>query len=265
MVFRTLYQPYKWLVVLPLFIISTVCFILAGMVIVFLCGSDAANRITGWRWARFNSSIVPVRVTVRGREHVTPGQSYIVVANHESHFDIFVLWGNLRMDARWVMKKELRRIPLFGLAGKLGGNIYIERGYTKAAYEDLEQARKMLVDGVSLIMFPEGSRSRDGKLGRFRKGAFVLSRNLGIPLLPVSLVGTRSILPPGTLNLLPGHVTVFIHEPVPVEGYSDENLDSLISTVQTAIQRGIDTAVSAAGNGSGKAPEDAVVMKPNRA
>ena len=239
-VLHIIYQPYKWLIYVPLLILSTVFFIVLGVFIILLSGPDAANRIAGAGWARFNCFIAPVRVNVVGRGNIVEKQSYVVVANHQSLFDIFVLWGFLGIDTRWVMKKELRKVPLFGLAGKLGGNIYIDRSDRKGAYESLKEAGNILVEGVSLIMLPEGTRSRDGKLREFRKGAFVMSVDLGIPLLPVSIVGTRHILPPGTLNLFPGRATLVIHEPVAAEGYGEENLDVLISKVRSVIQEGIE-------------------------
>jgi 1-acyl-sn-glycerol-3-phosphate acyltransferase len=239
-VLHIIYQPYKWLIYLPLFVLSTVFFITFGIFIILLSGPDVANRIAGAGWARFNCFMTPVRMNVVGRGNIVEKQSYVVVANHQSAFDIFVLWGFLGIDTRWVMKKELRKIPLFGLAGKLGGNIYIDRSDRKGAYESLKEARNILVDGVSLIMLPEGTRSRDGKLREFRKGAFVMSVDLGIPLLPVSIVDTRHILPPGTLNLFPGRATLVIHEPVAAEGYDEENLDGLILKVRSVIQEGIE-------------------------
>jgi 1-acyl-sn-glycerol-3-phosphate acyltransferase len=235
-----LYQPYKWLIFIPLFVLSTVFFIFLGIVIIFLSGPDAANRIAGRAWARFNCFITPLKVDVIGRENVIEHQSYVVVANHQSSFDIFVLWGFLGIDTRWVMKKELRKVPLFGLAGKLGGNIYIDRSEKKGAYERLKDARKILVNGVSLIMLAEGTRSRDGNLREFKKGAFVMSLDLGMPLLPVSIVDTKYILPSGTYDLFPGRVTLVIHEPVSSEGYDEGNLDALILKVRGVIQEGIE-------------------------
>ena len=239
-VFHILYQPYKWLIFIPLFVLSTIFFIFLGIVIIFLSGPDAANRIAGRGWARFNCFITPIKVDVIGRENIVAHQSYVVVANHQSLFDIFLLWGFLGIDTRWVMKKELRKVPLFGLAGKLGGNIYIDRSDKKGAYERLKEARKIMVNGVSLIMLPEGTRSRDGKLREFKKGAFVMALDTGIPLLPVSIVDTRHILPPGTLNLFPGRATLVIHEPVAAEEYDEENLDVLILKVRSVIQEGIE-------------------------
>ena len=234
-----IYQPYKWLIFAPLFVISTVFFITLGIFIILLSGPDVANRIAGAGWARFNCFITPMRVNVVGRGNIVKKQSYVVVANHQSSFDIFVLWGFLGIDARWVIKKELRKIPLFGFAGKLGGNIYIDRSDKKGAYENLKEAGKILVNGVSIVMLPEGTRSRNGNLREFKKGAFIMSLDLGIPILPVSIVDTKHILPPGTLNLFPGRTTMVIHEPVSGEGYNEENLDGFILKVQTVIQEGI--------------------------
>ena len=239
-VFRIIYQPYKWLIFVPLFVLSTVFFITLGIVIIFLSGPDAANRIAGWGWARFNCFITPMPVIVVGREHIAKKQSYVIVANHQSFFDIFVLWGFLGIDARWVMKKELRNVPLFGLAGKLGGNIYIDRSDKKGAYERLKEARKILVNGVSLIMLAEGTRSRDGNLREFKKGAFVMALDLGIPLLPVSIVDTKYVLPSGTYDLSPGRATLVIHEPISGEGYDEGTLDELILKVRGVIKEGIE-------------------------
>jgi len=239
-VFHIIYQPYKWLIFIPLFLLSTVFFITLGIVIIFLSGPDAANRIAGWAWARFNCFITPMRVRVVGREHIFKKQSYVIVANHQSFFDIFVLWGFLGIDTRWVMKKELQKVPLFGLAGKLGGNIYIDRSDKKRAYERLKEARKIMVNGVSLIMLPEGTRSQDGNLREFKKGAFVMALDLGIPLLPVSIVDTKYILPSRTYDLFPGRATLVIHEPISGEGYDEGNLDDLILKVRDVIQEGIE-------------------------
>jgi len=239
-VFHIIYQPYKWLVFIPLLVLSTVFFIVLGILIIFLSGPDAANRIAGWGWARFNCFITPIKVDVIGRENVIEHQSYIVVANHQSLFDIFVLWGFLGIDTRWVMKKELRNVPLFGLAGKLGGNIYIDRSDKTGAYERLKEARKILINGVSLIMLAEGTRSRDGNLREFKKGAFVMSLDLGMPLLPVSIVDTKYILPSGTYDLFPGRVKLVIHEPLSSEGYDEGNLDALILKVRGITQEGIE-------------------------
>jgi 1-acyl-sn-glycerol-3-phosphate acyltransferase len=113
---RLLYQPYKWLVFLPLLLLSTCFFVALGVILIILFDDRAANRIAGVWWARFNASITPMRVTVIGRENIARDQSYIVASNHLSSYDIFVLFGWLGIDLKWVIKKELRKYPVFGYA-----------------------------------------------------------------------------------------------------------------------------------------------------
>ena len=235
-----LYQPYKWLVFAPLLVISTCFFVGLGILVIVFFDDRAANRTTGAWWSRFNGFITPMQVTVLGRENVQKGQSYIVVANHKSLYDIFVLFGWLKMDLKWVIKKELRTFPVFGYAAEKGGNILIDRSNTKEAYESLERARQKMSGGTSIIILPEGTRSRNGELQEFKKGAFWLAQQLGLPVLPVTIIGTRSILPPDTLDLFPGRAFMKIHEPVDIRAYDGSSIDRLIADVRNTIARGME-------------------------
>lgn len=235
-----LYQPYKWLLFLPLLILSTCFFVGVGVIIIFILNDRVANRTTGVWWARFNSFITPMLVSVLGREHIKKKQSYIVVSNHQSHYDIFVLYGWLGIDLKWVIKKELRRVPVFGYAAEKGGNVLIDRSNPKEAYADLERARSRITGGTSLIILPEGTRSRDGSLGEFKKGAFQIALDLGLPILPVSITGTRRILPPGTFDLFPGRAVMRIHEPVEASRYDRSSMERLIAEVRERIRKGIE-------------------------
>ncbi|MDI6831982.1 MAG: lysophospholipid acyltransferase family protein [Actinomycetota bacterium] len=239
-ILRLLYQPYKWLVFLPLFVLSTCFFVGLGVVFIFLFDDRVANRTTGVWWARFNAFITPMRVKVIGKENVQKGQSYIVCSNHQSSYDIFVLFGWLGIDLKWVIKKELRAYPVFGYAVEKGGNIVIDRSNPREAYKSLEKARQKIAGGTSIIMLPEGTRSRTGELGEFKKGAFVLARDLDLPILPVSIIGTRKILPPKTLDLFPGRAIMKIHPPVDVNLYANEPLEKLIHDVREIIRAGME-------------------------
>jgi 1-acyl-sn-glycerol-3-phosphate acyltransferase len=239
-ILRLLYQPYKWLVFAPLLVLSTGFFVGLGIVIIFLFDDTVANRTTGVWWARFNSYITPMRVTVVGRENITKNQSYIVASNHQSSYDIFVLFGWLGIDLKWVIKKELRRYPVFGYAVEKGGNIVIDRSNKKEAYESLQKAKHKTTNGTSIIMLPEGTRSRTGQLGEFKKGTFWLAQQLNLPILPITIQNTRNILPPKTLDLFPGRATMKIHQPVDLNHYDGDSLDKLIADVRNIIQKGLD-------------------------
>lgn len=236
-----LYQPYKWLIYGPLLVVSTCFFVGLGVIVIILFDDRMANRTTGVWWSRFNCFMTPMRVKVVGRENVRKNQSYIVVSNHQSLFDIFVLFGWLNIDLKWVIKKELRSFPVFGYAAEKGGNILIDRSNPKEAYRSLERARQKCTGGTSLIILPEGTRSRTGELGEFKKGAFWLAQQLDLPILPVSIAGTRSILPPDTLDLFPGRAVMRIHEPVDVKRYVGLPPDELIKDVRDVIAKGLET------------------------
>lgn len=235
-----IYTIYTWFVVVPLLILSTILFVSLGVIVVILFDDTVANRTTGVWWARFNSFITPIHVTVLGRGNVKPGQSYVVVSNHQSSYDIFVLYGWLGIDIKWVMKKELRKIPVFGFAGKMGGNIYIDRSSPTSAYASLQEAKKKLASGTSVIILAEGTRSKTGEIGPFKKGAFILATDLGMPILPVSISGTRSILPPQTLRLFPGRAVMEIHRPIPVSPEDKNNIGELMEQTRAIIQSGFE-------------------------
>jgi 1-acyl-sn-glycerol-3-phosphate acyltransferase len=233
-----IYQVYVWVIVIPLLILSTVFFVSLGVLFVILFDDKVANRTTGVWWARFNSCITPMHVTVIGRDNIREGESYIVVSNHQSSYDIFLLYGWLGIDIKWVMKKELRKVPVFGFAGKMGGNIYIDRSSPKAAYTSLKDAKKKLVEGTSVIILPEGTRSKTGEIGVFKKGAFVLATDLEMPILPISISGTRSILPPKTVKLFPGRAVMEIQKPIYVSQKDRDNIEDLIERTKKVITSG---------------------------
>ncbi len=224
---RLLYQPYKFLVLIPLTVLATCFFVLLGVIIVFLFNDRVAHRTTGVWWSRFISCITPIRVKVIGRENIEKGRSYMVVANHQSQYDILVLYGWLGINIKWVMKSELRKVPVFGYAGEKGGNIYVDRSSPEALRRTLDGARSKIVGGTSIIMLPEGTRTRTGALGEFRNGAFVIARELNLPVLPVTITGTRRILPPGGWNVFPGTALMTIHPAIETAGYGEDRLDKL--------------------------------------
>jgi 1-acyl-sn-glycerol-3-phosphate acyltransferase len=239
-VLHLLYQPYKYLVFGPLLGISTCFFVGLGAIMLLFTSDRVVNRTVLVWWARFLCFMTPARVTVLGRENSKEGQSYVVVSNHQSEFDALLLIGWLKFEIKWVMKTELRKFPVFGWAAEKGGQILIDRSNPEAAYKSLESAKDKLAGGVSIAVLAEGTRSRTGHLGEFKKGAFWLAKHLDLPILPVTICNTIHILPPKTLDLFPGRAIMKIHEPIDVSGYPEESFDRLISDVQNVIQTGLD-------------------------
>ncbi|MEQ9063577.1 MAG: lysophospholipid acyltransferase family protein [Vicingaceae bacterium] len=230
-----LYQPYKWLVFVPLLGISGMVLAIFAIFLAIFVSPSLGNTWGGISWARFSSFFTPMWVNVSGIENIDRNQSYIVVSNHQSHFDIFVIYGWLKMDMKWVMKKELRKIPFIGYACEKVGHIIVDRSDRAAAIQAIEKAKKNIVNGTSVMFFPEGTRSKDGAIGVFKKGAFVLALQLGLPILPITINGTRKILPSGSLDLLPGRAEAIVHPAVDTSVYTEKNMAELISKVRDII------------------------------
>jgi len=234
-----LYQPYKWLVYIPFFGLSTLIFGAIAVTLAFLINARVASYIGGAIWARLNIWMVPISVTVSGRENIDIKQSYVVIANHQSAFDIFVLYGFLDIDFKWVMKHELRKLPGIGIGCEKVGHIFIDRSDHESALKMLNTAKEKIVNGTSIIFFPEGTRSSDGIIRDFKKGAFKMALDLDLPILPVTIIGTKEILPNKTLNLFPGKALMKIHEPISVKNYSDENINELIKKAREIMVKDI--------------------------
>lgn len=242
---RLLYLLYTWLVFTPLLVLDTVLF---GLLCLLLAPFLSPRRVgfsTAVPWARLGLLFSWVRVRVHGLEHIDPRQSYVVVANHLSLFDIWVLYGHLRMDLRWVAKKEVFYIPIIGICCVALGHVFVDRSNHQRAMASLEKARQRIVRGTSILFFPEGTRSRTGALRPFKKGAFHLARDLDLPILPVSIIGTREILPSDTARLTPGReVTLVIHAPI---GAGSQDAEALAALSHAAIQSALPLAPQASG------------------
>ena len=231
---RILYQPYKWLIFGPLLVCTTFLFGALALLGTALTGPKFGS-VFGVLWARVNSLVTPMLVETRGRENIDKTQSYVIISNHQSQYDIFVLYGWLGIDFKWVMKQELRKVPALGIACEKIGHIFIDRSNTTAALKSLSEAKSKIVNGTSVIFFPEGTRSRDGRLGKFKKGAFRMALDLGIPILPVTISGTRAILPTQSINLFPGRAHMTIHPPMDISGYDTKTLKALMDKTRDII------------------------------
>jgi 1-acyl-sn-glycerol-3-phosphate acyltransferase len=236
-----LYQPYKWLVYIPFLVVSTLTFGAIAVILSTLVNQKIGSFIGGAVWSRLNGYMTPIFVKVLGKENIDKYQSYVIVPNHQSHFDVFVLYGWLGIDFKWVLKQELRKVPGLGIGCEKVGHIFIDRSNHEKAIASINAARKKIVNGTSVIFFPEGTRQTSGRLGEFKKGAFKFAIDMGLPLLPVTIINTNKILPPHTMNLLPGKATMIIHPKIDTAGYDDANIDELMEKTRASIQSGIDT------------------------
>ncbi len=196
------------------------------------------------RWAERIAGHTKIELTVRGREHLDDGATFLVMSNHQSHYDIPVLFHAVGPNIRMITKKELFRIPVFGPALREAGFISIDRQNRASAMESLDVARRLLASGTHVWIAPEGTRSRDGSLLPFKKGGFNLALDSGLPVLPVTLDGTRHMLPADAARSSRGaRVRVTFHPPIDPKPYAElprkEGRDRLIHDVREAIARAL--------------------------
>lgn len=166
-------------------------------------------------WAPGALRFMGARMDVRGLDRVDFSESYLFVANHTSQLDIPLLFAALPVPLRFLAKEELRRVPLVGRFIAAMGMVFVDRGDSQAARGSIDQLASLLASGMALMAFPEGTRSRDGELGRFKTGAFVGAIKSGRAVVPIFIEGADTILPAGSLRARPGRVVVTIGTPVP--------------------------------------------------
>lgn len=211
-----------------------------GVVVVAPFSPRAASRWFGGMWGRGLLRAVPARVRVSGLENIDPSVPYVIVANHLSLIDIPTLYGWLPLDLKWIMKKEVRKIPLIGPATAMLGHVFLDRGDHVAAVRALEAMKTKLQPGTSILFFPEGTRSRSGRLQAFRMGAFHMARDLEIGILPVSICGSDRILTPDTLDLHPGSLRLIVHPAINVAEVRTASAEALRDRVRETIAGALD-------------------------
>ncbi len=183
---------------------------------------------------------IGVKPEVHGLEHIAPDRPYIYAANHQSFFDIFVLLAVLPPTVRFLAKIELFAIPLFGQALSRAGSLPVDRSNRQAAMKSIDRAARAVREGGSIIIFPEGTRATTPELLPFKKGGFVLAIKSGQPIVPVSLSGSRFIMPRGGRRVRSGPLRVVFGQPIPTDTYKTKTKDALMSLLQEVIEANYD-------------------------
>jgi 1-acyl-sn-glycerol-3-phosphate acyltransferase len=195
---------------------------------------NMAHRV-GNIWARMLLAVANTKVEIIGAENVLIGKPQIFMANHQSDFDVLIVLAHLPGQFRWIVKKELFQIPIFGRAMQSAGYIEIDREDREKAMMSIDKAAMKIREGKSVMSFPEGTRSKDGKIKPFKHGMFYLAIKSGVPIVPISIIGAGEIMPKRSLHIKPGRITLVIDKPIDVSGYSIENRQELIDKVQNVI------------------------------
>ena len=218
------YKLYQLFIALPLLLMATVLTAAATIVGCALGEAKTWGYYPAMLWSRLMCWGMLLPVEVEGRELLDEKQSYVFVANHQGPYDIFLVYGFLGRNFKWMMKKSLRDIPLIGKACESAGHIMVDKTGPKAIQKTCEQGRKVLEHGVSLFVFPEGARTFTGHMAKFRRGAFLIADELQLPVVPVTIDGSFDVLPRQKgFNFLTRHkLRLIIHSPIPHDGQDPE-------------------------------------------
>ena len=229
----------RGLLTLLTFALSTTVLGVIAVVAGLVSGKPSVVFRLGKVWARLHFKVMGIDPVYVGAEHAAGTAPRIFLANHLSTLDIWVMAAALPVTTRFVSKRSVFWIPVLGQAMAVAGFIPIDRGDRGRAIQSLGRAADVVRGGASVILFPEGTRSRDGRLARFKRGAFHLALQAGVPVVPVAISGTFQVVRPRSIVVTPGPVRVTFGEPIDVAPFQPDDIEGLTTGVRASIVRGL--------------------------
>lgn len=205
------------------------------------------GRLWGWLIMKTNR----VKIQVVGLEKIVMRKSYVFISNHASNLDPPAIIVGLKQPLRFVAKKSLAKIPVFGWAAKLARMIFIDRTDNAKAVEIINKAVRDLKDGISAFFFAEGTRSVDGMLKSFKKGGVVLALKAKLPIIPITIVGSRDLLPKKSVRIRPGKIKIIVGDPIDTAPYTEADKDLLVNKVRDVIAETLQRSDDLSRNGYG--------------
>ena len=237
-----LYRIYQLFIAIPLIVLHTIF-----TAIIVSLGTTLGNAhfwgfYPGQWWGAFICRILLLPVKVEGRENLKEGQSYVFVSNHQGAFDIFLIYGFLHRNFKWMMKYQLRQIPVVGYTCAKAHHIFVDKRGPKKIKASYDAARETLKDGISLTVFPEGARTFTGHMGVFKRGAFALADELQLPVVPLTINGSFDIMPRmRDMHFANWHpLTLTIHQPIYPVGQGPENIEAIKNQAYDAVMSAIE-------------------------
>ena len=239
---KYLYRIYQLLIALPLIAIYTLITCLMVIIGCTLGNGHFWGYYPGKWWAQFIIRILLLPVKVEGRENLVKGQSYVFVANHQGAFDIFLIYGFLSRNFKWMMKRQLRQMPFVGKACESAHHIFVDKRGASKIRETYDRARQTLQGGMSLVVFPEGARSFTGHMGVFKRGAFMLADDIELPVVPLTINGSFDIMPrTRDMKWVVWHpLRLTIHKPILPVGKGADNIKYLEQESYKVVMSGLE-------------------------
>ena len=229
-----IYQIFIWG---PVFVTTTILTAVVASLGCLCGGEKIFSYYPGMIWSKLTCIISLCPVKVKGHKLIDKNKSYVFIANHQSAFDIFLVYGYLGQAIKWVMKQSLRKLFIVGFACEKCGFIFVDGSSPQAAARTIKQAKEQLKNGASVFLFPEGSRTSDGKMGNFKKGAYQMALDLSLPIVPVTIKGSYIVMPKDTFRITPHPMEMIIHEPVETEQYKADNLREAAVNIRALVDK----------------------------
>lgn len=239
---KYLYRTYQLLIALPLIAIYTV---ITSLIVIIGCSLGNGHfwgYYPGKWWAQFIIRILMLPVKVEGRENLVKGQSYVFVANHQGAFDIFLIYGFLCRNFKWMMKRQLRQMPFVGKACEAAHHIFVDKRGASKIRATYDSARQTLQGGMSLVVFPEGARTFTGHMGGFKRGAFMLADDIELPVVPLTINGSFDVMPrTHDMKWVIWHpLRLTIHKPIQPIGKGADNIKYLEEESYKVVMSGLE-------------------------
>lgn len=230
-VMRLIYRTYLLLIAFPVLLLATILTAISTIIGCTIGKPAFWGYYPAMIWSRLMCRVPLLPVSVEGLDRLDSRQSYVFVANHQGAYDIFLVYGFLGRNFKWMIKKSLRNMPLIGKACERGGHVFVDKSGPKAIQRTYDSARKTLKGGVSLVVFPEGARTFTGHMGKFRRGAFQLADELQLPVVPVTIDGSYEVLPRQKGFTFPCHhaLRLVIHDPLFPDCKGNDNINATLA------------------------------------
>lgn len=237
-----MYKLYSFLIATPLFVILTVIVGILVTLTALLGLKSMAHRYVPMWWGKLTFWLYLLPVHVEGRAHLDPHQSYVFVANHQGYFDILLMYGYVGHSFKWMMKDYLKKMPIVGPVCMVSHQIFVGDSLS-SIQQAVKDARKTLQGGMSMSIFPEGTRSEDGKMGQFKRGAFMLANEIGLPIVPITINGSFRAFSRHAYSVTRTPLSLKIHEPIHPDYFQRKPTKEFMQEVHDIISRAVNSDI----------------------
>ncbi|MDL2303265.1 1-acyl-sn-glycerol-3-phosphate acyltransferase, partial [Dysgonomonas sp. OttesenSCG-928-D17] len=230
---------YQLFIFAPIFVLATIITAVTVMIGCLIGNRNFWGYYPPRLWGKLACRLALCRIKVVRHANLDPDKSYVFIPNHQSAYDIFLIYGYLNQNIKWVQKQELRKIPFVGKASEIAGHVFVDQSNLKSMKDTIAKAEAQLGEGASMVIFPEGARTKTGKMGRFKRGAFIIAKEMNLPVVPVTVNGPYDLMKMKTYLINPCTLELIVHEPVSTAEVTDENMPEFINDCRETVYSGL--------------------------